>query len=540
MSEWIVDGVLGRRSQFSTVIVYQTNDPKRFEQFLNYCAHEAKDDKINRAYVYFVWRGLYEVVFGEKISFRPVSQQVSSNVPLPSATGVTIKPLEMALDYIDQQFRAGEKIWLIIHGVFQRNDALTSALRSWTFDAEIYERGHTVVVFTENPNVLFDEETLKYFNYVRVPTSTEVERKGILEKIVDTLGLKTKVNGLVHATAGLNLHEVESVALKSFYKFRDLKHEVLAEYKNDIIRKSGILDIEEPEYGFEAVGGYGVLKNFIGDNVVKILQNPRKAEKLGLRPPRGVLLFGMGGTGKTHFARALAKELKLPFLRLKTENIVSKYYGETERSMARALELAEEIAPCVLFIDEIDRFGQRGQLGEHEATRRTFSILLEWLGDARRKTIVVGTTNRPEDLDEAFIRVGRFDYIIPMLLPDSEARKQILHIHTKVVRKVPLAKDVDLAEIARRTEWFTGAELEELVLRSARNALKNSRSKVTAEDFEVALKTFRVNIDARKEQMNRYLQLAERFCNDAEFLQNLVREQGLADRVEILKRELQA
>jgi len=542
---WIVEGVIGRRAQFSTVIVYQTNDPKRFEQFLNYCASEvsvsdARNRRINKVYVFFVWRGLFEVVFGERISFRPVSQQVSANVPLPMpATSSAIKSLEMALDYVDQQFRAGEKIWFIIHGIFQRNDTLTSALRAWTFDTEIYERGHTIVVFTENPNVLFDEETLKYFNYVKVPTSTEKERKEILEEIVKTLGLKTKVNGLVHATAGLNLHEVESVALKSFYKFRDLKHEVLAEYKNDIIRKSGILDIEEPEHGFEAVGGYSVLKNFIRDNVIKILQNSKKAEKLGLRPPRGLLLFGMGGTGKTWFAKALAKELKLPFLRLRTENIVSKYYGETERSMARALELAEEIAPCVLFIDEIDRFGQRGQLGEHEATRRTFSILLEWLGDARRKTIVIGTTNRPEDLDEAFIRVGRFDYIIPMLLPDLEARKQILHVHTKVIRKVPLAKNVDLNEIAEKTEWFTGAEIEELVLRSARNALKNDRDKVTAEDFETALATFRINYDARKEQMERYLQLAERFCNDAEFLQNLVREQGLEDRVKILKKELQ-
>jgi len=207
--------------------------------------------------------------------------------------------------------------------------------------------------------------------------------------------------------------------------------------------------------------------------------------------------------------------------------------------MARALELAEEIAPCVLFIDEIDRFGQRGQLGEHEATRRTFSILLEWLGDARRKTIVIGTTNRPEDLDEAFIRVGRFDYIIPMLLPDLEARKQILHVHTKVIRKVPLAKNVDLDEIAEKTGWFTGAELEELVLRSARNALKNDRDKVTAEDFEVALNTFRINIDARREQMDRYLNLAERFCNDAEFLQSLVKSYGMADRLEILKKELE-
>jgi SpoVK/Ycf46/Vps4 family AAA+-type ATPase len=296
----------------------------------------------------------------------------------------------MALEYIDQQFRANKGVVFIIQGVFQKNDNLIAALRSWTFDTEIYENNHTIVVFTEKPDTLFDEETLKYFNYVKVPVSTEEERKEILQKIANAFGIK-KINGLVNATAGLNLHEVESVALKSIYKFRELRYEALAEYKNDIIKKSGILDIEEPEHGFEAVGGYDILKRFINDNVIKILQNPRKAEKLGLRPPRGLLLFGMGGTGKTWFAKALARELKLPFLRLRTENIVSKYYGETERSMARALELAEEIAPCVLFIDEIDRFGQRGQLGEHEATRRTFSILLEWLGDARRKTIVIGT-----------------------------------------------------------------------------------------------------------------------------------------------------
>jgi len=552
---WIVEGVVGRRAQFSTVVVYQTNDPKRFEQFLSYCekarmGNGSKEPLVRRVLVFFVWRGLYEVVFGgDKIKFKPVApQQGGSNVPLPLPMGgsvTAIKSLEMALDYVDNLFRTEEKVWFIIHGVFQRNEVLTSALRYWTFDSEVYERGHAIFVFTESPAAIFDEETLKYFNYVRVPASTEEERKTVLESVIMGLaqeGIRIpmkRVGELVHATAGLNLHEVESVAMMSIYKFGDLKPEALAEYKNDIIRKSGILDIEAPEHGFEAVGGYEVLKQFIRDNVIKILQNPKKAERLGLRPPRGLLLFGMGGTGKTHFARALAKELKLPFLRLRTENIVSKYYGETERSMARALELAEEIAPCVLFIDEIDRFGQRGQLGEHEATRRTFSILLEWLGDARRKTIVIGTTNRPEDLDEAFIRVGRFDYIVPMLLPDKEARKQILEVHTKVIRKVPLSKNVDLDEIADRTEYFTGAELEELVLRAARNALKNGRDKVATEDFEVALETFRINFDARKEQLSRYVQLAERFCNDAEFLQNLMREQKLSSRLEAFKRELQ-
>lgn len=539
MAEWIEEGMIGRRSQFSTVVVYQSNDPVRLEQFLNFLGTAKKLAK--EVYIFFVWRGLFRVEYQEngKYSFSPVSPQIQTSVPLPAVQqSKPIKSLDMALEYMDDIFRRDEKVFFIIHGIFQRNDNLTSALRAWVFDTVIYEKGHTIVLFTENPSTLFDEETLKYFVYVRVPASTEEERKEILERIARTFQLKKKVNGLVQATAGLNLHEVESVALESIYRFRALKYEALAKYKNDIIRKSGILDIEEPAHGFEAVGGYQVLKDFIRDNVIKILQNPKKAEKLGLRPPRGLLFFGMGGTGKTHFARALAKELKLPFLRLRTENIVSRYYGETESRMAKAIEMAEEVAPCILFIDEIDRFGQRGQLGEHEATRRTFSILLEWLGDERRKTIVVATTNRPQDLDEAFIRVGRFDYLIPVLLPDREARRQILEVHTSVVRKVPLDKDVDLDEIADRTEYYTGAELQELVLRASRNALREDRSKVTMDDFDNALLTFRINRTVRMRQVDEYLALANQFCNDIKFLEDLAKASGYIDRLEILKKEM--
>jgi transitional endoplasmic reticulum ATPase len=300
-----------------------------------------------------------------------------------------------------------------------------------------------------------------------------------------------------------------------------------------MIRKAGILDVEEPEFGFEAVGGYEILKEFIIENIINIFSAPEKAKRLGLRPPRGILFFGPPGTGKTLIARAMAKELGLPFLRLRTESIVSMWYGETEKNLARAINLAEEIASCVVFIDEIDRFGRRGY--EHETTRRVFSMLLEWLGDMRRKSIILGTTNKPQHLDDAFIRVGRFDYIIPVPLPDEAARKQILEVHTKVVRKVPL-KDVDFESIVKKTEMFNGAEIEELVLRAARNALRNGRDFVTNEDFEEALASFSINPAEREKMIDEYLSLAEIYCNDSKFLKKLSR--SVISRVEALKREI--
>ena len=536
-NQWIIDALISRNAQFSTCIVFETSDPKRFNQFVDYLV-QSEHYADYQIYIYWIWRGLYKLVKDAKapsgIRYEPVRMVSQSSSPLvQTITRVSsvggIRDLNSALLYMDNLFMRTKNIIFIIYGLFKPNDNLTSAVRAWVFDDIMYAQGHIIVIFTESAHAIFDDDTLKYLIYIRVPISFEEERKSILQGIIEQFKTKLpklanlELNGLVQATAGLTLHETESVALESLYRYRTLEYKALQKYKNELIKKMGILDIEEPTYGFEAVGGYDVVKDFIKVNVIKVLRNPEKARRLGIRPPRGILLFGPAGTGKTHFARALANELKLPFLRLRTEKIVHHLYGQTERLMSRALEIAESIAPCVLFIDEIDRFGQRGKFGEHEVTRRTFSILLEWLGDERRKTIVIATTNRPQDLDEAFIRVGRFDYIIPFLYPDFKARLEILKVHTSIIRKVPLAKNVDLKQIASRTELWSGAELQELVLRSARITLRRNGNVVTMSDFEEALASFRIPQDVRYEQLQRYLELAERFCNDTQFLENLKR-----------------
>jgi SpoVK/Ycf46/Vps4 family AAA+-type ATPase len=436
-----------------------------------------------------------------------------------------------------------ERVIAIFWGLFNYKSVsetehymLIKFLRNAIFDDRYYVKYHFIVLFTESPEQIIDDDTLKHSIVVNIPPSTSRERVEILKDIAKQLNIDDSEVGIyAEALKGLSLHEVESVALESIFRYNRFDMVAMIEFKYDIIRKSGLLDIEQPEHGFEAVGGYETLKKFIMNNVVKVLRNPDKTRKLGLRPPRGILLFGPPGTGKTWFARALAKELQLPFLRLRTEKIVSMWYGETSRNLAKALEISEAVAPAVLFIDEVDRFGKRGGLTEHEESRRAFSILLEWLGDARRKTIVVATTNRPEDLDEAFRRVGRFDYIVPMLYPDDRARLEILKIHTSVVRKVPLANDVDLEYIARVTEYWSGAELEELVLRAARKALEEDADTVSMKHFNRALETFSINQGERQEQLRRYLQLAEQFTNDTEFLEQLKKSYESVSRVEAIK-----
>jgi len=545
---WIKEGIINRESQFSTVIVYETSDPKRLPQFLHFLFSSSSSPYSSQVYLFWIWRGLFRIrMSGGKIVYDPVKVTIPSSasplVQMMQRTATargrsTIRVLEQALEYMDNVFLNSKNVTFIIYGIHRGSDTLTSAIRAWVLDDSMYVNRHTIVIFTENARAIFDDSTLKYLIYIRIPPSSEEERREILEGIVESLQDKlphlknVDLHRLVQATAGLTLHETESVVLKSLREYKDLDYQVIQIFKNDIVMKSGILEIKIPKFGFEAIGGYEVIKDFVIRRVIRVLQHPEKARRLGVELPRGLLFFGPPGTGKTVFAEALAKELKIPFLKLNLGNIVSKWYGETEQKMTTALEIAESVAPCILFVDEIDRFGRRGHPGEHETTRRTFSILLEWLGARERKTIIVATTNRPQDLDKAFIRVGRFDYIIPFLFPDLKAREEILRVHTSVVRKLPLAKNVDLQAIAYKTELWTGAELEALVKRASAISFDRGGDAITMSDFEEALESFpTANLEEKRAQLQEYLALAEQFCNDVRFLDSLKRSMNMGSRL---------
>jgi ATP-dependent 26S proteasome regulatory subunit len=420
--------------------------------------------------------------------------------------------LEHALSRIDALVKENKTPTAFIIFPSENYPLLNAYIKAWALDDRMYDPEIDFLCCIFGGKHLVNESSLRLSILIEPPPSTEEERKNLLEKLHFP-----HEDGVITAGAGLNLHEFETTVLESVALYGIAKTEFVAKTKAEIVKKEGVLEIEEPKQGFEAIGGYEYLKNFVKDNIVNVLTRPEKATRLGLRLPRGLLLFGPPGTGKTVFARALAKELKIPFLRFKTEHVVSKWYGETERNVARAIKIAESVAPCIVFVDEIDRFGRRGR-DEHEVTKRTFSILLEWLGSEERKAIILGTTNVPEQLDEAFLRVGRFDYHIPVLYPDRNARLEILKVHTNVKRQVPLEDETVLEEVADVTELFTGAELEELVLRAARNAFRRDSETVSWDDFQKAIHSFSIDEKTRKEQYTRYIELAKTLCNDKDIL----------------------
>ena len=255
--------------------------------------------------------------------------------------------------------------------------------------------------------------------------------------------------------------------------------------------------VQVPNISWDDVGGLDEARDKLREGVELPLKHPEAFRRLGIRPAKGFLLYGPPGTGKTLLAKATARESEANFIATKSSDLLSKWYGESEQQIARLFARARQVAPTVIFIDELDSLvpARGGGLGEPQVTERVVNtILAEMDGlEELNNVVLIGATNRPGLIDPALLRPGRFDELVYVGTPDTAGRRRILAIHTK---NMPLAKDVDLEALAQRTERFTGADLEDLVRRAGLTALRRGLDSdiVTMADFEAALRETRASV----------------------------------------------
>src|SRR6266496_1490637 len=245
---------------------------------------------------------------------------------------------------------------------------------------------------------------------------------------------------------------------------------------------------DEVKVRFRDVAGVDEAEDELKE-IVEFLQNPAKYTNLGGRIPKGVLLVGPPGTGKTLLARAVAGEAHVPFFSLSGSEFVEMFVGVGAARIRDLFQQAEAKAPCIVFIDELDALGKvrvQSPLGSHEEREQTLNQLLAEMDgfDSRKGVIIMGATNRPEVLDPALLRPGRFDRQVLVDKPDVKGREEILQIHAKSVK---LAPGVDLKVVAARTAGFAGADLANLVNEAALLAARNDKSAVDMKDFESAI-----------------------------------------------------
>lgn len=271
------------------------------------------------------------------------------------------------------------------------------------------------------------------------------------------------------------------------------------------VQPSGMREVmvQAPNVRWSDIGGLDDAQMRLKEGVELPLKDPDAFRRIGIRPAKGFLLYGPPGTGKTLLAKAVAREAQANFIATKSSDLLSKWYGESEQQIARLFARARQVAPTVIFIDELDSLvpARGGGMGEPQVTERVVNtILAEMDGlEELQSVVVIGATNRPNLIDPALLRPGRFDELVYVPVPDKVGRRRILAIQTA---KMPLAGDVDLDMIAERTERFTGADLEDLVRRAGLFALRESlsNSHVTAAHFVAALDDSRASVTPEMEQ----------------------------------------
>jgi len=250
--------------------------------------------------------------------------------------------------------------------------------------------------------------------------------------------------------------------------------------------------VERPNVHWNDVGALEDVKAQLKEAVELPIKKPEAFTKMGIRPVKGILLVGAPGVGKTMIAKAVATERESNFISIKGPELLSKFVGESEKSVREIFRKAKMAAPCIIFIDEIDSiaYTRNGDSSDSMVTERVVDTLLTELDglSGLKNILVIAATNRPDIIDPALLRPGRFDKIIEIPMPDKEARMEILKVYLK---KMPIAKDVKVEELANATEGYTGAELENLTREAGMNAIRANRDNVTGVDFETALKEIR-------------------------------------------------
>jgi transitional endoplasmic reticulum ATPase len=246
--------------------------------------------------------------------------------------------------------------------------------------------------------------------------------------------------------------------------------------------------IEVPRVNWADVGGLEDVKKELHEAIELPLEDPDSFARIGIKPPKGVLLFGAPGTGKTLIAKAIATESKVNFISIKGPEIMSKWVGESEKAVRMIFKKAKQVSPSIVFLDEIDAIApKRGSHFDSGATERVVNQLLTSMDglEDMEGVFVIAATNRPDIVDAALLRPGRFDKLLLIPVPDEASRLRILQVHTK---NMPLDK-VDLEGLAKKLDGFVGADIENLCREAGLAALRKNKTatKVTSAHFEEAL-----------------------------------------------------
>jgi len=415
---------------------------------------------------------------GKKIFFWTITQGMVQNPNhRDNATRDPIAALDAVMDSREQALFVLKDYHAFISDV-----TVTRRLRDLT--AALKTSYKTLIILAPNlklPNELEKDVTVIDYG---LPDHEDLDQllEGIVQSVkdnpqVDTTLSEIERDYILKAAQGLTANEAENVFAKSLVEKHKFDVDVILSEKEQIIRKSGILEYYPFSESIGDVGGLDLLKEWMEKRTVAFTE---KARDFGLPSPRGVLLLGVQGCGKSLSAKAIGSLWRLPLLRLDVGRIFAGIVGSSEENMRKAIRVAESVAPCILWLDELEKgFSgtQSSGMSDGGTTSRVFGTFLTWMQDKKAPAFVVATSNDVTSLPPELLRKGRFDEIFFIDLPTGEEREQIFKIHLQKRKRNP--DEFDLTRLAAATPGFSGAEIEACVVEALYDAFDDDKTLTT-------------------------------------------------------------
>lgn len=378
-----------------------------------------------------------------------------------------------------------------VHGEL-RNPRIIALLKRIA-ENNLYNDNYSATIFILTEIVVIPPELQDYITIFDIPLPSTDEILTIIKGFVENMDIDVDadvLNDIALSLKGLNEFQIKQILNLAYQDGGCIDQNdklLILKEKEQLIKKSGMLEVINFTETIDDIGGLENMKDWLRRKA-RIFSNLDKAIKFGVDVPKGIMVIGMPGCGKSLTAKATASLFEIPLVRLDIGRLLGKYVGESEGNMREALKLSEAISPCVLWIDEIEKAfaGIGGAGGGHEVTVRLFGQFLTWMQEKQSTVFVVATANDISKMPPEFLRKGRFDELFFVDLPNGEERRKILDIHLK--KRGKWNKNIDSIALIKETEGFNGADLEAVVKDTIEKAFIEERKTITTEDLIMSVK----------------------------------------------------
>ena len=428
------------------------------------------------------------------------------------STGID-KTLDVILkDYLDK-YKTNKPIYLVlkdVHGLL--DDISIKSLVQMIAQRKLYDLDFDVTLIINSSIINVPKEIEKYVSFLDIPFPSDEEIRYLIKEHVETNHYEdfhdNVIDKLMPSLKGMTLFEIDrmlDMAMSSGGTLKDEDKDMILRHKKQMVKKSGVLELVDSPESLDSIGGLENLKKYLTSKS-KVIKDIGKAIKAGVAVPKGVFIVGMPGCGKSLCAKATAALFECPLLQLDMGSLMGKYLGESEKNLRQAIKIAEAVAPCVLWIDEIEKAFTG--VGESEVLTRMFGHLLLWLQEKTSSVYVLATSNNANNLPPELKRKGRFDEIFCVNLPTYDEREKIFNVHLKK-RKDKGAKVSDSLwkdgkfsvpkKLIDATEGFNGADIESVINEAVSDCFINEQE--LSEDIllEKAKETVSISKSCKKQ-----------------------------------------